>query len=355
MLSTNAKPQPDARPLRVLVLSDGRPGHFNQSKGVLRALEFHRPVETEWCEIRLRAAALRPLLTAFLNCTSWVTKVSQLGMFYRLQTWPASTPDLIVSAGGNTLFASVWLARAFGCRNLFIGDVRRLQAHCFWRVLMYQKRYPSPPFIHWTITPVPILPEEIAVQGCQFRRERGLSSDRLWTMLIGGNGGGYIYRPEDWQNLFQFLEQAAQRHDIRWLVITGRRTGVQAEQIFASKLPAKFIAGFSLFSQEQGTFYRQFLGAGERIVTTEDSNMMLSEAISTGKPVLSVRPRDSRPHWTNQSFIDRYSEAGYIRRATLHELAIGQFLWETAAQSDFTSPLCELGDLLCDLLNREAA
>ena len=355
-IATTAKLTSEVRPpLRVLILSDGRPGHFNQSKGVLRAIEFHYDIETEWCELKLRAAALRPFLTGWLNHTQRASKVSRLGMFYQSKNWPTSTPDLVVSAGGNTLHANVWMSRAMGCRNLFIGDIRQLRPHCFWRVLTFRKRSPSPPFIHWEITPAPILPEEIAQQGIQLRSERNLGSDPLWTMLIGGNGGGYTYRPEDWQNLIQFLEQAARRHGIRWLVITGRRTGVEAERMIASLLPARSLAAISLFSKEEGTMYRPFLGAGERIVTTEDSHMMLTEAISTCKPVLSVRPRDSRPDGTNQLFFDSYTESGCIQRASLEDLASGSFTWDSPTRSDFTPPLQELGGLLRDCLSREAA
>ncbi len=344
-------PQP---PLRVLVLSDGRPGHFNQSKGVLRALEFHHRLQVEWCELHLRSAALRPILTGLLNYSPKVPDPARLGFFYRVDQLPLPTPDLIVSAGGNTLHANAWLARAFGCRNIFVGDPRKLGPHCFWRVLTYRDRQPSPPFIHWEITPVPILPDEIAAEGQRYRESESLQSEKLWTLLIGGNGGGYTYDQEDWERLVAGMRSLSTAHAIRWLVVTSRRTGELVEQRLAAIEQDPMIARLSLYSRDQGRRYRDFLGAGDRIVATEDSHMMLTEAISAGRPVLSLRPRDARPDSTNQIFFDSYSRAGYLQRAAIVELTDEAFEWVPSNQT-FQPPLRELGDLLSRWLRSEAA
>ncbi|RLS58590.1 MAG: hypothetical protein DWH91_02085 [Planctomycetota bacterium] len=350
----NALPRSPDAPLRVLILSDGRPGHFNQSKGVLRALQFHHRIETEWCELHLRSAALRPILTGLLNYSPKVPDPARLGFFYQVDQLPHPTPDLIVSAGGNTLHANAWLARAFSCRNLFIGDPRKLGPHCFWRVLTYRERQPSPPFIHWEITPVPILPEEITAEGQRFREAEALHGAPLWTLLIGGDGGGYRYQREDWEHLIAGMRRLSARHGIRWLTVTSRRSGDIVESMLATLEHDPMIARLSLYTRDRGARYRDFLGAGDRVVATEDSHMMLTEAISAGRPVLSLRPREARPDWTNQLFFDSYSREGYLQRAAIVELEDDQFDW-TPTDQTFQSPLRELGQQLSRWLQTEAA
>lgn len=341
-----------SRPLRVLVLSDGRPGHFNQSKGVLRALRFHREVQEQWVNVRLRAAITRPAMALLLNTRTGKLPRRLLNWCYVIDEIEGIAPDLILSAGGNTSFANSWLARDFGCRNLFVGEPRRLRGQCFWRCLTYVPHEPSPPFIHWKITPVPILAEEIAAEGQRYLQSEGLAGEPLWTLLVGGDGGGCQYSRDDWQALVEGLRALSLKAGIRWLVVTSRRTGAEGEAAFDAVRNDPMMARLSLYSRDQGNRYRDFLGAGQRIVTTEDSHMMLTESISTGRPVLCVRPRIAQPDWTGQLFLDNYTSAGYATRARITDLARPDFDW-TPSSAVLQSPLRELGAMIAGWLHAE--
>lgn len=336
---------PDKKSLRILILSDNRPGHFNQAKGVLRALRFHREIIEDWVPVRLRAAAARPVLSFLLNRSPKPQGMRALHWCYQIGPLPDSRPDLILSAGGNTVFSNCWLSRELGCRNLFVGLPRRLKPHCFWRCLTFAPHDPSPPFIHWQVTPVPIQPEEIAAEGRRYRESEGLVGQSLWTILVGGDGGGAVYTPEDWQALVSGLRSFARSMQIRWLIVTSRRTGPIGESILKQFAEEPEVARLSLFSVDQGQRYRDFLGAGERIVTTEDSHMMLTEAISTGRSVLCVRPRHSQPDWTGQLFLENYTREGYVVRASIEQMSNPTFCWTPSAK-EFRSPLRELGSLI---------
>ena len=345
-------PRSPGSPLRVLVLSDGRPGHFNQAKGVLKALRFHREIDEEWVHVRLRAAIARPVLAKLLNTCSRGLPRRVLNWCYVTDEISSASPDLILSAGGNTSFANSWLAREFRCRNLFVGEPRRLRAGCFWRCLTYVPREPSPPFIHWKVTPVPILAEEIEAEGRKYLESEGLAGQPLWTLLVGGDGGGCRYSLEDWNALLAGLRAMAQTAGIRWLIVTSRRTGAEGEAVFAAARQDPMMARLSLYTEDQGRRYRDFLGAGQRVVTTEDSHMMLTEAISTGRPVLCVRPRIAQPDWTGQLFLENYTSAGYAIRAEISQLARPDFTWSPSG-AVFQSPLRELGTMIHGWLKAE--
>jgi len=323
--------------LRVLAVSDGRPGHFNQVKGVLRALGYHFEITTDWWEIRLRTGALRRLLGWWLNSSRRAPDASWLKWFYRGAPAPRVHPDLVISAGGNTLYANAWLARRHACRNIFVGDIRKLEPRLFWRVISYLPASPSPPFIHWPFTPVPITPEDLPLPHGQ--------AAPVWALLIGGDGGGYRYTAQDWDDLVQALRGIHEALGVRWALTTSRRTGREGEERLRALEGNGLVARLSLFSRDQGDHYLDLVGMAERILCTEDSHMMLTEAIASGRPVLSVRPRHGQAHASNQYFIDQYLAAGLLQRRSLQELAGAWTPWEPRPGT-LPPSLRELGDLL---------
>ncbi len=307
--------------LRLLVLSDGRPGHFNLSKGLIRALQYYYSVEMTWLDIRLRAGLGRAVMQRLLNRPRARLTTDRLRWFYEFATDPLPACDLIVSAGGNTLHANAWLARSLDCRNLFIGKIRALAPHCFWRILTVLPAEPQPPFLYWPIAPVPVVPEELTARRDAFVTRADLTGARLWTMLVGGDGAGYTYTAADWEDLGALLTRLTHDHACRWLVITGRRTGPVGEQQLRS-LPPAVVARLSLFTADQGRHYPDFLAAGERIFVTEDSGTMITEAIYTQRPVVALRPRHAQPHAINKLFLEQFADRRLIHRAAMAEFGL---------------------------------
>jgi len=341
-------------PLHVWILSDKKPGHFNQSKGVVRALEYHFDVTTDWVNVRLRFNGHRRILTWLLNGTGIPLSPAALRWFYGFDMLPERRPDLIVSAGGNSLYANAWLARCYQCRNVFVGDIRRLNPGNFSRIITWLDERDGAPFLRWPITPVPILPEDAARAGREFRQLHCPGEERLWTLLIGGNGGGYTYHDEDWRQLATFLRDAARNHSVRWLVVTSRRTGTAAEAILGEQFDPTYVAYRSFYSAERSSSYLGCLGAAERAFCTEDSHMMVTEAISAGKPTYSLIPRLANTHWTNQRYLDAYVANGHLVRLPLSDA--GRLLTATPPPLPMTDgPLPKLGAVLFDWWQYKAA
>jgi hypothetical protein len=65
----------------VWVVSDGVPGHFNQSKGVLFALERDFELEVHWIELTLKHKLYRRPLTWLLNYK--IPKAEKIDQFYQ--------------------------------------------------------------------------------------------------------------------------------------------------------------------------------------------------------------------------------------------------------------------------------
>ena len=64
----------------VWVVSDGIPGHFNQSKGALFALEILFDLEVYWIDLKLKKSYLRRLLAFILNLN--IPELSKIKYFY---------------------------------------------------------------------------------------------------------------------------------------------------------------------------------------------------------------------------------------------------------------------------------
>ncbi|MGM7369990.1 ELM1/GtrOC1 family putative glycosyltransferase, partial [Acinetobacter baumannii] len=137
----------------VWVVSDGVPGHFNQSKGVLFALERDFELDVHWIELTLKHKFYRRPLTWLLNCK--IPKAEKIHQFYQGDVLPNARPDIVVGAGGNSAYAIVWLSKALGAKNIFCGSLRQLKAELFDAILVLEPDLPKP-FISLPVSPMPL-------------------------------------------------------------------------------------------------------------------------------------------------------------------------------------------------------
>jgi mitochondrial fission protein ELM1 len=338
--------------MRILVLSDGKPGHFNQSRGVVKALGLRSHVVCDWITLKLRCSLFRKLLHPVLNRSRMPFPVRWLRVAYRSPPLTVPAPDLIVSAGGNTLFANIWLARWFRCQNLFVGDVRGISEHHFSGIITRDAGKSKHQKYIVSMTPTRMDPREITATARRFRAQRGLETQRLWAMLIGGDGGGYRYRKRDWDALADAMERIAYKERIKWMLTTSRRTGRKVESLLASRLPPQAAADVILYSQDGQREYDSFLGSAERIFCTEDSAMMISEAVAFARPVYTLRPEHSRPDVSNLQVLQSYEEANCISRLAICDLRWQDFSQSRRSRNVTDYPIDELADKLAHWLER---
>lgn len=338
--------------LEVLALSDGRPGHFNKTRAVIRALRSQYEVSETWVDVTLRKSWARRLMAWVLNATGRSSGYEWLLRFgYGDVVVSADAqPDLIVSTGGNTMYANVILARRYGCPNLFVGGLRSMKPGHFWRIIHHRAYQPSPPHLQWPVTLVDMDRGELAKEAEALKLRLGLSGGPWWALLLGGDGGGFHYTQGDMEDLARCIQRTHERDGVRWLITSSRRTGEENERYLKSLLAPEWIAATSWAGEEGPNDYRGFLGLAERIVCTEDSQMMMAEAIAAGKPVLSLRPR--RGEASNRDFLPRYEAEGLIARQTIEAAAKDGCHWSEPKDGGCDGNLDQLGECLADALTR---
>ncbi len=300
--------------MNVLCLSDGRPGHFNQTRGVLLALERLYDVEVTWVEVKLRWAFLRPLFKLLFNCmplSCWPLIRRAYGLDSEFVK-----PDLIVSTGGNTLYLNIALSRLLNARNIFVGGLRGVSATCVGLNIVLDNPDNAPNTLDVLISPTAV----------EWLPMPAITDADTWMMAIGGDSGSYRYAEPDWDRLVNFMISAQREKGVRWVLTTSRRTGLAAENYLKQRVESSGLEVEAVwYCQAPRPVMQAFLTRSSRVFCTEDSFSMITEAVSCGRPVIGLRPeqvsRDDFYRWALER-LQSHQLIGSIRLAELDLAAL---------------------------------
>lgn len=309
--------------LNVLLLSDGKPGHTTQTLGLVGYLKKKIRLQEDVMEVKPRLKIANRLLCMFLNKNS-LYATHFYNWFYKSNKSEAllEKPDLIISTGGNTCGANAVLAKKYGCKNLFLGSLRGHNPNLFSAIITTTPMPNVENSIVLDVAPTLIDQEKLQVAAKEFLdKHQIITNQNLWVMLIGGEGSGYFYSQEDYQNLANAMLILARKYNIRWLLTTSRRTGLDYEKVIQSLFHNKDEIAYAVyFNQRPEKIMQAYLGAGEMIFCTEDSTSMVSEAVISQKPVFTLRSMTKNVNKGHLAVIDRFAKYHYIHRLKIREL-----------------------------------
>ncbi|MFG0336313.1 MAG: ELM1/GtrOC1 family putative glycosyltransferase, partial [Maioricimonas sp. JB049] len=249
---------------------------------------------------------------------------SWLPWVYDMPEPPQMRPDLIVSSGGKTCIANAWLASCMHCPNVFIGDIRGLSPDLFDHILTLDTSNQGDPRYVIGIPPTTIDPQELrAAADVYFEESPQAGRDvRYWSLLLGGNTncGAFVYSRRDWDQLADAVAILAERHGIRWLITTSRRTGRTAESIFRHKRLQPYIEDLYLYGKDDRNIFNAFLACADAVFCTEDSGTMLTESVASARPVFSIRPPQSRLSRPLENMLNFYVQQRRIKRLNIADM-----------------------------------
>lgn len=313
------------RPLRVLLISDDYPGHFNFADGVLAAIKRLRPVECETRSVRGRLAyrmqAVRPLVFG-----GRLALRSALKLGFGISARDLPEVDLVLSGGGNTLAANVAAARLLGVPNIFCGSLRgSMQLRQFSLVVTsYEEQYDSRSHLA-TVKPSIYSPDLFHRPPRTLRFGAGNPPKRA-GLLVGGDSGLIRWRREEWPMLIAFLRAVSAAWGTRWSISTSRRTPDAVADQFAELAADKAVVElFVDFRQTgQGTLLPIF-EAAEIMVCTTDSSSMVSEAIAVHLPVVIVSPQATAFKPEEEEYRRMLTKKSWCRNVPLGQLDLASF------------------------------
>ena len=304
------------------MISDDKPGHVTQTLGLIKQLEQHFAIECETLKVKPKIKIFNRLLRAFINKRSRYTRF----IFQRCYRYDASLlervkPHLVLSTGGDTCGANAVIALQKKSSNLYLGSIRGHDPSLFTAIISTTPLPHVKNCIVLDVAPTLVDSESLEKAGKEFLERHKLDEKQeYWVMLIGGEGSGYHYSSNDFKQLVDGMLVLARQHKIKWLVTSSRRTGLETEKQLQTLLTGNTEVAYAVYyNQHPEKIMSAFLGIGNKIFCTEDSTSMLSEAVITQKPVLTLYSRTERINQGHLSVVERFQEEQAIHRINIDE------------------------------------
>jgi uncharacterized protein len=284
---------------KVLLLSDGKPGHFQLAEGIVAALVRRSqdvvPADrSSWSVARLAVA--RPWWQP-TGAWSMLTNSQRMAPERALSVLSKKTVgelqsigpfQLVVSAGGDTLAANVAAKRMFQCPNVFYGSLRRYRANDFSLALTSYVAQVQHANQAMTLKPSAFDPDTLRVARAIWRE--GVGERPVLGLLVGGNSGTVRFDDTDWASLLTLL---GEDHPAKpqWVVANSRRTPTTFSDGLA-ELAARTdrVQFIDVRAAGPGTLLDLF-DRCDAIAVSVDSSSMVSEAVWSRRPVVVLAPQ----------------------------------------------------------------
>ena len=284
--------------MRAILLSDGKPGHYNQSLGVIERMpecEYH------WIDVKFRSKQrdnlLRVLIRLFgrFRLSRWLIKAC-LHMALQqdiLDEIYAIEPDFILSTGSSVAAPNLLIGQLFDAKTVTCRRPSPVGIHHFDLAIL-PRMYWSPRRNRANVcktlgVPNRVRPEKLETQRKELQTDLDLSDQRRIGVLIGGEDRYYTITETTALRLIEVLQQFATRWDSQLLLTTSRRTPLPVENLISEHLsntqhcPILVLAhGENSLTDPVGTIF----ALADVIIVTEDSFSMVCEAASSGKRVI---------------------------------------------------------------------
>lgn len=327
-------------PTRILILSDGRPGHFNLAEGIAAAIERIRPAaQTVRCDVR-RGRWPGAVLAALTR--SRLPPAAMLSRIYGIDEAQLPPCDTIVSAGAETLAASIWLSRARRVPNVFYGSLRLFDPLDFTLVLTSYARNAARPRHALFLKPSRLDPDLVPPRV-------HVTTPRALALLIGGDAGPIRYSSEDWRSLLDLTRAVARDGTTRWHIANSRRTPDHVSDALAAEasLPGSSIAQFLDVRTAGAGTLPHLLAQCSAVLCTADSSSMISECVWARRPTLAVAPAMCPFTADEAEYRNWLATSGWCAQVTISSVTQASLDRELAALRPLAhNPQQQLADLL---------
>lgn len=281
-----------------LILSDGKPGHENQSKALAEGLGLSFRI----------VACLYP--SKILKTLSYL--LDRVGIRPNLTgvPLPKERPALLIGAGSNTFYTLKVLKRALGVPCVAILTPGGYRFGGFDAILAPSFDNPPdlPNVIRMPTNLTPARPDFYVAQTKAFRGRYAQARPRAVGVIVGGRNAIADVTPE-WLGA-QLRQLFDATPDCEHWVTTSRRTSPEAEAVVdAFPFDYKLI-----FSRDRFNPIPAFVTSCETLFVTADSTGMLSEAVAIGTSSVEILDNLSVGAGKFGRFVEGLCADGYAHR-----------------------------------------
>lgn len=289
---------------RVLVLSDGRAGHVNQSLGIAAALGVHDPeVITmyfkrpekwlRWLPVQyLMGHIPAPDAADVLIGTGW--QVSRVLRYLKRTNKTLFTIQCMRPSGKPADYDAV-VVPAHDAKGLW-------GSH-------------APQVVMTVGAPNRVTVEKVRDEAQRWsQRLQGCTSPAI-AVLVGGSSGHGVFTANDARNLIESALLTAKNEGGSLLVSTSRRTGAEATRAVVSVLRSQKTVPYHFWQPDDPNArdnpYMAYLGKADAVIVTPESVAMVSEAATVGKCVYIWGPL-SQVHGKLKAFYEVMVKQGRV-------------------------------------------
>ena len=338
--------------MKVVILSDKKPGHYKQSLGIVQRMPECR---VEWLEIEFRHKWRDNLLRVFMYIFGGMSLPTSF--IHTLLRWSLdkSTYNSILQIQGVDVVLST--GSSVAAVNLLLGKILNVKTVTCRRPSLIGIRHfdlAILPMLSWhnvgrkdnvckTIgVPNPISPDTLNAERTQLLQKLDLSDCPRIGILIGGTDKHETITLDDAKQLCEICKAVAEKMNVQILLTTSRRTSSNVAGYLKSKF--EHAAWCPLFiepntSSELDDPYQAILALSDLLIATADSFSMVCEAASSGRKVIVLSlSRKSRRQPKRYKVYKYMEQPSIVRRCTLD--ALSQQIDEALASSgDTNTPL----------------
>ena len=309
------------QPKKIVILSDSKPGHYNQSLGIMDQLSYD---EYQLVEINFRSKWHDNILRIFLSLFpggKLADKVIWSILFFSLTEETISklkniqSVALILSTGSSVAAVNLLLGQLLDAKTVTCRPPSPVGTRQFDLAILPRLYWRQPERINVCRTlgvPNRISPERLE----HFRplSQKVSSSQRSKIgLLIGGNSPLHNMSKKVATRWIDFLIQLVKSRKWQVLLSTSRRTPKVIEEYIADIVKDRNddfpINLFSHQTPSSSQFkFEHILANSDLLLVTEDSFSMVCEACSSGKPVVILEVERTQPNWRYRQWDTIYQE-----------------------------------------------
>jgi len=269
---------------KVLILSDDRIGHLNQSLAFVKYLD----VACDVVSLKFRYRCYKGLSYILDNMGIYTEKLFDVKI--------DKTYDMVVGTGSTTSYATKVLAKKMHTKSVIMMLPR---GYRYDFDIIFAQSHDNPPKQD-NIMEIPANFSYVEPKGLYQAVKKSIG------IVIGGDNKLFMLSKEKLQVQLDFIKQYYKGYEIA--ITTSPRTSKEIELLLASY-------GFDyevIFSKNPINPIPDFLELCDTVFITGDSTSMISEAVSYGKSNVVILPLESQKENKFTRFINFLEKEGYV-------------------------------------------
>ena len=339
-------------PPRIWILSDGKVGHDTQSERLAKSMGWPYEIKdlyfSPWNKFQKFLWGVLPPNIVGLN----KARSSALN-----PPWP----DIVISTGWRPAPIARWISQQNNgkTRTIQVGRKGGFAADLF-DVVITPSYYGFAPHPHRIETPAPLnelTPESLVQVSQRWPNLFDHAPHPRIILAVGGSTARFTLTKDFARNIGNQLRGLADSCGGKIFAVTSPRTGKEVSQVLQSVLkPDHHVHEWQ--PNQSDNPYLAYLAGADVIIVTGESESMLAEAASLGKPVYIIPLPEKPPTWRirlSEAIVERAQSQPLNKRGTVRPQQGLERFCARLIQSGFVQPRRDLASLHDSLIKRGIA